>query len=126
MRIGALDHVALHVADVEASTAFYTTALGLAPLPRPAFGFPGAWLALGGGHQLHLIGGRREPVHSGSRSTHFALRVDDLDAWAEHLRALGASFRGPHTRPDGCRQLFVVDPDGHHVELNTPAADRSG
>jgi len=114
------DHVALHVADVATAERFYREVLGLAPLERPAFDFPGAWLAIGQAHQLHLIGGRQQAPTSHSRGTHFALRVDDMDAWVARLESHGAEFHGPRRRPDGFAQVFVVDPDGHWVELNRP------
>ena len=120
MQAPVFDHVALHVADVPASVAFYQDVLGLNPIPRPAFDFPGAWLSLGGSHQLHLIGGRDQPTASHSRGTHFALTIDDVDVWLGHLERHAADMRGPRTRPDGYTQIFVIDPDGHWVELNRP------
>ncbi len=111
-----LNHVALHVADVEASCSFYREVLRLAAIPRPAFTFPGAWFRLGIDQELHLIGGRTNPVTSHNRGTHFALLVDDLDAWESHIQQLGmASHR--QVRPDGAFQMYVTDPDGHVVEL---------
>ena len=120
MKIYELNHVALHVADVEQSCEFYRTTLLLDPLPRPAFSFPGAWFRLGANQELHLIGGRAEPVSSGNRGNHFALRVDELDSWEQHLQKLGADFRPRKMRPDGAWQVFLRDPDGHVVELFTP------
>lgn len=119
MTIHELDHVALHVANVAASAEFYQRVLGLAPLARPAFDFPGAWFRLGVNQELHLIGNRDEPVNSGSRSDHFALRVDDIAAWERHLQAVGADFRPRQQRPDGAWQIFLADPDGHYIELFT-------
>ena len=113
----SLNHVALHVLDVAVSIDFYQNVLLLESLPRPAFDFAGAWFRLGTLQELHLIGERDNPVFSGSRSNHFALEVDDLDAWAAHLATVGATFRPPKTRPDGNRQIFITDPDGHSVEL---------
>ena len=46
MKIRRLDHVAIHVKDVEASSKFYREVLRLEPLPRPMFDFPGAWFRL--------------------------------------------------------------------------------
>ncbi len=40
MRIRQLDHVALHVADVDASVVFYRDTLKLPAMDRPAFDFP--------------------------------------------------------------------------------------
>ncbi|MEO1614387.1 MAG: VOC family protein [Planctomycetota bacterium] len=112
-----LDHVAIHVREVAVSEAFYRDVMGLRPLPRPAFDFPGAWFALGPGQELHLIGDRDLPVHSNSRGTHFALQVTDLDAWESVITELGAEHLPRRTRPDGAQQLFVCDPDGHWIEL---------
>ncbi len=42
-----LNHVALHVADVEKSCEFYRDTLKLEPDERPAFDIPGAWFWLG-------------------------------------------------------------------------------
>jgi lactoylglutathione lyase len=113
-----LDHVALHVADLEKSEAFYREVVGLKPIARPAFPFPGAWFQVGGAQQLHLIGEAPDhTIDSSSRSLHFAFRVDDAASTAEHLRARGVLFRGPKPRPDGAQQIFLQDPDGYTIEL---------
>lgn len=116
-----LNHVALDVSDVPASVRFYRDVLGLPELPRPDFGFPGAWFRLGVTQELHLIGQRDRPV--GQRAGHFALLVSDSDAAAARLRAAGVEFRGPKPRPDGAMQVFTHDPDGNVIELcaNLPA-----
>jgi len=120
MKILELNHVAILVADVERSCDFYARVLRLSPLPRPAFDFPGAWFRLGTNQELHLIGNRAEPVLAGSRGNHFALQVEDLPAWEQRLRVVGAEFRPKKQRPDGAWQIFVRDPDGHFIELFTP------
>lgn len=114
-----LNHVALHVRDVEKSCAFYRDVLQLQPMPRPAFTFPGAWFRLGKTQELHLIGDRDEPVHSHNRSNHFALQADNLDEWEAHFKKLGVNYLPQRMRPDGALQIYVVDPDGHHIELFT-------
>jgi len=120
MKLRELNHVALHVADVGKSCTFYETVLQLESLPRPAFTFPGAWFRLGQAQELHLIGDRSAPVESGSRGNHYALMVDDIDAWEAHLRQHAVSFEPRRTRPDGAFQVFLRDPDGHAIELCTP------
>src|SRR5215510_2738334 len=85
-----LNHVALLVSDVKRSCDFYGEVLGLEPMARPAFDFPGAWFRLGSVQELHLIGGM--PVARGTeqpRGNHFALRVEDLEAWRQFLQPLG-------------------------------------
>ena len=119
MQVLELNHVALHVIDLEASCNFYQNTLRLEPLPRPAFTFPGAWFRLGERQELHLIGERTEPVQSHNRGNHFALRVDNLDEWETHLQKMNADFRPRKMRPDGAWQVFLRDPDGHIIELFT-------
>ena len=123
MKTTQLNHVALHVSDVEASVNFYQKVLLLKPLPRPAFTFPGAWFQLGVDQELHLIGEREEEVQSASRGNHFALMVDDIDAWQGHLEQSEAAFHPRRTRPDCAYQIFLADPDGHYIELCTPPGE---
>ncbi|GIW92356.1 MAG: glyoxalase [Pirellulaceae bacterium] len=118
--IRQLDHVAIHVKDVERSCRFYEEVLMLERIPRPAFTFPGAWYRLGETQELHLIGDRTEEVHSHHRGNHFALLVDDIDVWEAHFRALHVPYLERRTRPDGAIQIYVVDPDGHYIELCSP------
>lgn len=122
MQIQELNHVAIHVADVERSCDFYARVLQLQRLPRPAFDFPGAWFRLGQNQELHIIGQRQEPVISQSRGNHYALLIDDPEAWEKHLAAEQANFRPPRKRPDGATQIFLADPDGHTIELCTRPA----
>ena len=120
MKIHGLNHVALHVSDVARSCDFYSRVLRLEAMARPAFDFPGAWFRLGAQQELHLIGRTNEPVEPRSRNNHFALMVDDIEAWEKHLASAGAEFRPKKKRPDGAWQIFLRDPDGHFIELFTP------
>ena len=119
MQVLELNHVALHIHDLEVAGRFYRETLRLEPLPRPAFDFPGAWFRLGAAQELHLIGGRTAEVHSHNRGNHFALRVDDLVEWEAHLQRVKADFLPRKRRPDGAWQVFLPDPDGHLIELFT-------
>ncbi len=113
-------HAGLLVRDLSASLAFYQGVLGLTPRDdRPDLGYPGAWLDLGDGTQLHLmvlpnpdpVEGR--PAHGG-RDRHLALAVDDLEQAAARLEAAGIL----HTRSrSGRAALFCRDPDGNAIEL---------
>ena len=122
MKIHELNHVALFVTDVEKSSSFYSRVLRLESMLRPAFDFPGAWFRLGTSQELHLIGGSTEASTPKRRGNHFALRVDDAEAWRKHLEGFGVIARGPVQRPDGPTQIFIHDPDGHLVELFTEPA----
>lgn len=120
MKTSQLNHVALHVADVKRSSDFYLSVLQLEPIPRPAFSFPGAWFRLGVDQELHLIGGREQPtVGANNRGNHWALLVDDLDAWESYFLREEVDYVPRRTRPDGAYQIYVYDPDGHCIELCT-------
>ena len=118
MLVRDLHHVSINVADVERAAAFYVDVLGMDRLPRPDFGFAGAWLGFGGDRQVHLI----EAAVPEDRGQHFAFQVDDIDAVVATLRASGTEVRGP--MPVGstpARQAFFHDPDGNRLELNQAA-----
>ena len=115
-----VDHVSLLVSDTARAERFYREALGLASLPRPDLGFPGAWLSLGsGGQALHLLelpdpdprNGR--PPHGG-RDRHFALRVTSTASFAARLETMHVPFTRSMSGRDA---LFFRDPDGNAVEL---------
>lgn len=117
IEVQELNHTAIHVRDLDASMAFYGGVLGLKPIPRPAFQFPGAWYALGA-QELHLIADANAP--EAGRSHHFALRVPDTYAARKHLEEQGfKDFVSHGSRPDGVIQLFITDPDGYLVELTS-------
>jgi catechol 2,3-dioxygenase-like lactoylglutathione lyase family enzyme len=120
MKTTQLNHVAIHVADVERSCAFYERALQLQRIPRPGFTFPGAWYRLGADQELHIIGERSQATVSHNRGNHYALMVDDMDAWEGYFRAEGIEYLPRRVRPDGAYQIYLVDPDGHYIELCTP------
>ena len=121
MKTTQLNHIALHVADVERSCAFYSNVIQLEQMPRPAFSFPGAWFRLGDDQELHLIGERQEPVAgAATRGDHWALMIDDMDEWEAYFQREGVAYTPRRTRPDGAFQIYVFDPDGHCLELCTP------
>jgi catechol 2,3-dioxygenase-like lactoylglutathione lyase family enzyme len=117
MHIRELNHVAIHIANVGRSVAFYGEILGFAAIPRPSFDFPGAWFRLGEKQELHLIGDRNQDVTSHPRGTHFALAVTSIEEVEQLLRSKGLTFSGPKKRPDGALQIFLQDPDGHYLEF---------
>lgn len=116
MEILGIDHVGLHVRDVGRSLAFYRDLLGMQPIERPDLGFPGAWLRVGTTQELHLIG--RDPGDpSPPTERHWAVEARDLESWRTRLSDAGHELPPIRTRPDGARQQFVRDPDGHVLEL---------
>ena len=115
MTVVGVHHVAIGVNDVDAAVEFYGW-LGLRPLPRPDFGFPGAWLQAGA-QQVHLLQTDVEPP---TAINHYAFHVDDLDATLELLAAHGVEARRSMRVEGAGKQAFVKDPSGNAVELNEP------
>ena len=119
-RFLSLHHASLLVADTARSLRFYQDVLGMEIYRnRPDLGFPGAWLEVGGGQQIHLlelpnpdpVKGR--PEHGG-RDRHVALLVEGLVSVRARLE--GASV--PYTvSRSGRTALFCRDPDGNALEL---------
>jgi len=118
----AANHLAIHVKDPEASARFYSDALGLKRMPigsTPTI----IWLN-DGNFELHLVGGRTEPVGV-PRQVHFALRVPDLAAVTARLDARNVAWgnfdgasRVSQKRSDGVLQIYFQDPDGYWIEVN--------
>jgi catechol 2,3-dioxygenase-like lactoylglutathione lyase family enzyme len=119
LRVVALDHVVLNVADVERSLAFYCGELGLVPervdeWRRGEVFFPSVRV------DAHTIIDLLAAPRTGENSDHLCLVVEptDLDAVKESGRF--EVVDGPATRfgarGDGT-SLYVKDPDGNTVEL---------
>jgi catechol 2,3-dioxygenase-like lactoylglutathione lyase family enzyme/NAD-dependent dihydropyrimidine dehydrogenase PreA subunit len=115
----AINHVARQTRRLEASRSFYRDLLGFREIERPAFNFRGAWL-FGYGVQLHLIEDQGAPDPHGeiqTRADHLAFDTSDLAQVERTLAAMGVPFRVNVQSGTGVRQLFLRDPDGHHVEI---------
>lgn len=125
----SVQHTALVVTNLEHSKLFYERVLGLQPLQRPSFDFPGAWYAIGS-QQLHLLVHPpavtlRHTREVDSRDGHFAIRIDDFDEAISHLSALGIEFKAKPVSVTGWKQIFLCDPDGNVIELNAPMPHES-
>jgi lactoylglutathione lyase len=115
-RIG---YIILYVADLHASVAFYRDVLGLphrfVDAGYAEFGTEGTRFALYERRRAEWLTGRT--VTPGP-AAEIVLLVDDVDAEASRLKALGAAVSsGPADRPWGHRTVHIADPDGFVVEL---------
>jgi len=119
MTILSIHHVSLLVSDTGRALDFYQGLLGLPRAERPELGFPGAWLEVPGGGQIHLLElpssmrGGQLPEHVG-RDAHIALQVSDLEEMKERLDEVGISYTSSRS---GRAAIFCRDPDGNGIEL---------
>ena len=123
--VDSIHHVAIGVTDLARARRFYSEVLGLEEMPRPAFDFAGAWFRVGR-QQIHLIVRPAEPRPDRrveTRDDHIALRVRSYRETVEYLRTLGLPFEArPHNKTSR-PQIYIVDPDGHTIELNAEELD---
>ena len=118
--IRGFDHASVLVKDTSRALEFYIGVLGLEQDgDRPDLSYPGAWLNLGEGGQIHLIElpnpdpVKGRPEHGG-RDRHTALTVSSLDEVIAELNR----FELPYTlSSSGRRALFCRDYDGNTLEL---------
>ena len=116
-----IDHVALHVADLDQSVAFYERHFGFrnyfqAPIPG---GMQIAYLKLGD-TVLELT----HHSDGAMKGFHFCLETDDFDGSVAKLKADGVPVvREPHNtaprepREQGWRRVVFGGPDGEQIEL---------
>lgn len=118
--IRGFHHASVLVRDTDRALQFYSGVLGLEQNhDRPELSYPGAWLDLGEGGQIHLIESpnpdpvQGRPAHGG-RDRHTALTVSNLDQVIAKLD----TAKLPYTlSSSGRRALFCRDYDGNTLEL---------
>ena len=108
-----IDHIVLHVSDVERSKQFYTELLGMTPYrenDRQVF--------LHAGAQGVALFKRTDgsPVPAGGDMNHLALKVagGTYDSLKAELETHGVAVSG---RPGDDRCIYFQDPDGHRLQL---------
>ena len=116
----ALHHLSFTVPELEPALGFWRDLLGFNPLPRPDFGFPGAWLQ-GYGVEVHLLALPGQSPPTGALNpgrNHVAFQVEDLDAMCAKLETAGLQVLKGSV---GIRQMFVLDPGANVIEFIQPA-----
>ena len=120
MAVDVLQHINIHVTDLERSKHFYTRVLGLRVGPRPPVASVGYWLYLGDQPVIHLVQKPPGSVAAAGNGAidHIAFHGTDVDATRRLLHADGVAFHETVIPRDRSTQLFVHDPDGVKIELN--------
>lgn len=118
--ISRLHHVSLIVENTEQALAFYCDCLGLSVVDgRPELGYPGAWLDVGSGQQIHLLelenpdSVTERPEHGG-RDRHTAFHVKSLNSLIKILELHKILYT---MSKSGRAALFCRDPDGNALEF---------
>lgn len=127
MKLDALDHLVLTVADPDATLRFYTELLGMeAETFRPADGSERQALRFGRQKiNLHRQGAEFEPkarvAQPGSADLCF-LTATPLTDWAAHLAACGVAIEAGPVQRTGAQgpilSLYLRDPDGNLIEIS--------
>jgi len=123
-----IDHAMIRVLDLDKSLDFYTRVLGMKLLRKsdyPGGRFTNAFVGYGeagdGQAALELTHNwdQEEPYERGNGWGHIALRVGDIYATAERIKAHGVEFtKEPSPMKHGTRVIaFIKDPDGYAIEL---------
>ena len=108
-------HLSLGVSDLDVSESFYRDVLGL-PTKRNADEVEVQW------PDFTLILVHRPPATRGK--FHFGFVVpkgEEVDAWAERLRANGVGIMSGPATSDGERRLYFLDPDNYEIEIYSEA-----
>lgn len=110
-KVSCIQHANVETSDVARSQDWYRRAFGAEWTEEgPRF------LKLGNS-ELHLHVEENPNPH---RTNHFAVEVEDWDAWLANLNKEGIKFdegREPFLRPDGKMAGFLRDPDGNMIEV---------
>jgi catechol 2,3-dioxygenase-like lactoylglutathione lyase family enzyme len=135
MVITGLMHIAIKTNDLDATVEFYTKVLGLKLAARPAFDFPGAWIAVPtpiGEAIIHIYAGGpalgadgRTPWGTGAID-HISITAVGWDDCLARLKAHGLEWREAVVPGTSLWQIFVHDPSGVMLEItfNGEAEDR--
>ena len=127
IKVSALDHLVLTVADISATLAFYTDVLGMTPQTfTPANGAPRHALRFGAQKiNLHPAAAPFDPkaAHPGPGTADLCfLSETALADWQDHLATKGVAVTQGPVRRTGATgpilSLYLRDPDGNLIEIS--------
>lgn len=120
LKTTGIDHVVLHVTDLQRSIKFYTELLGMTiHHQRETQAFVQSGKNLVG---LFLPRNGEKAVAGGIEVNHMALRLEsgDYEGVKAKLEAAGCKVHG---RPGDEHCLYFADPDGHNLQVLLPGED---
>lgn len=115
--IEGFDHVAIEVADVEASVAWYVDVLGLERRMEEEWGSHPAVVCVG--ESCVAIFPSDGSERTGDTIQHFAFRADrgNFERAQESFRERDIEFRSADH--GASHSVYIADPDGHRIEITT-------
>jgi catechol 2,3-dioxygenase-like lactoylglutathione lyase family enzyme len=121
------NHLALSVKNVNRSAAFYGNVLHLNEITNRTKMDGIRWFSLGADKELHLISTVKENVTI-NKAVHLALTTTGIDDFIKSLDKMKIAYSDwpgkPNTvniRADGVKQIYLQDPDGYWIEVNSVA-----
>lgn len=128
--VSHLLETSLYVADLAVARDFYRRVFGfpvifedarMCALKTPASGVL-LLFRTGGSLTPSETPGGTIPPHGGSGALHlcFAIPKASLQAWTDHLQALGVALESRVRQHFDGISLYFRDPDGHSLEVATP------
>src|SRR6266436_7364474 len=121
-----LFHVAIKTSDLESTRVFWRDIIGLKEIPRPDFGYPGAWLGCpqpGGLGIIHVyaggpaLGPEGKAPNGTAAIDHVSLSCSGYCSYVSRFTAAGLDWREFVVPGTSLWQLFVYDPSGVQLEL---------
>ena len=119
-----LNHIAVYVFDLKASTNFYDTILHLRKIEEPFKDGLHTWYSMGPAGQFHLIQGAEKNVPR-NKNDHLCFSVRSIQDFITRLKKHKVRYSNwpgeenqVTTRVDGVKQIYFQDPDGHWIEIN--------
>ncbi len=117
LKVTGIDHVVLHVKELARSRKFYVGLLGMSVQHESSWQL---FLKCGSQGVALFEVEEEERIHGGSEMNHMALRLKSGEY--EKVKALleetGCKVSG---RRGDARCIYFSDPDGHRLQLLTPA-----
>lgn len=121
------DHYSIPVSDLDESADFYKNVLSLPEIENKTEKEYIRWFGLEN-QELHLIEDDLTEV-AVIQNLHFALTTTDFEGLLSRLKEYSVPWYNSsgeqnkiNIRPDGIRQIYFRDPNGHWLEVNDVAA----
>jgi lactoylglutathione lyase len=119
-----LNHIAVYVKDLKASTDFYINIVQLDTIPEPFHDGRHTWFRAGVNSHLHLIQGASS-ITAHDKNNHLCFSVasvKDFTTLLDKNKIEYENWAGEKNtvtkRVDGVLQIYFKDPDGYWLEIN--------